>query len=345
MTKSLIDISADESHPEGGHATILVRAVDSLPEPLLFIISALPEVPDSNPKWSLGARAPSAARLTPEGLVLDVGPGIVDAPELKPGTPIVFTIPPGRIHAELRWPDLAAAQPSASRSTTEDSQDLCARIMANVAARSDGEQAGAATLPGKLPSRPDRAAGDDHPQRARKLADSLAAVAQATPVDTHQDATLSLEPGALNLAVDLPATPMTDLAAAEHNLPAKTVGATPPPASAIAHPSAFAGVVHRHGLSIALALIALPALAFAFWPTLAPPVAQPALTVATATPAVASSDLLTRILAVGDRSPGGVDASNVSAEDALRHAEAAIFKTGDKSDPQERKFWLRNRLR
>lgn len=343
MTKSLIDISADESHPEGGHATILVRAVDALPEPLHFTISAPPETPGSKPKWSLGSQAPRAARLTPEGLVLQVGPGIVDAPELQPGTPVVFTIPPGRIHAEFRWPDLTAAQRTASQSTTEDPQDLCARIMANVAARSDDGHNGVASLPGMLPPRPERTAGK------RDLADRLAGVAQATPVDAHQGATLSLEPGALNLAIDppnapiKPRIPMADLAAAQHNQPLMPVDAPPPPARDAGQPPLPAAVFQRHGLSIVLALIALPALAVAFWPSLMPPVTQPAQTIASAAP-LAPSDGMTRILAVGDRSPGGIDAANVSAEDALKHAEAAIFKTGDEADPDERRFWLRKSI-
>lgn len=349
MTKSLIDISADESHPEGGHAIILVRSVDTMPEPLNFTISALPEGPGSEPKWSLGTRSPSTARLTPEGLVLHVGPGIVDAPELKPGTPVVLTIPPGRIHAEFRWPDLAAGHTGSSRSPTEDSQDLCARIMANVTARSDDGRNGVTSWPGLASPQPDAAAGAGRPPRAGNLADSLAAMAQATPVDADQGATLSLEPGAFNLAVDPPATPikpsirLADLAAAEHNQPLMPVDEAPLAASEITAPPMRVDVFRRHGLSIVLALIALPALAFAFWPSLTPPVAQPALTVATAAP-LAASDWMTRILAVGDRSPGGVDASNVSAEDALRHAEASIFKTGDKADPEERRFWLRKSI-
>ena len=86
-----------------------------MPDPLLFTISALPDDPydpNSDVEWSLGEHKPIAARLTPDGLVMKIGPDIVDAAELQPGTPVVFAVTSAGISAELGWPDLPVTIPS-----------------------------------------------------------------------------------------------------------------------------------------------------------------------------------------------------------------------------------------
>lgn len=142
MTQPLIDISADQSKPEGGHAIVLVRDITEMPDPLQFRISALPDDPDdaeSTTEWSLGEHKPIAAGLTPDGLVMKIGPVVVDAPELQPGTPVVFALTSASVSVELSWPDLPVTIPASLPAPLMDPSELRAHKMAS--ANHDAAQA------------------------------------------------------------------------------------------------------------------------------------------------------------------------------------------------------------
>ena len=73
MTQSLIDISPDASHPEGGHAIVLVRSVTEMPEPLRFTISGgviMPTIEQISTtemaRTPAGALPPAATKEMPE---------------------------------------------------------------------------------------------------------------------------------------------------------------------------------------------------------------------------------------------------------------------------------------
>ncbi len=369
MTQPLIDISPDASKPEGGHAIVLVRAVAEMPDPLLFTISALPDDPDdpnSVKDWSLGEHKPIAARLTPDGLVMKIGPAIVDATELQPGTPVVFAVTSAGISAELGWPDLPVTIPGSLPAPLMDPSDLRAHKIEEAkhdSAQSQADKALDAAIAESIArdaplSRAPTSA--QPPQNVANLADISAAVAPAAaigrtalidalktmPVAAKAPA---LQPVPLNLAVDQSATGGPQLAKAVDR--AMTPGPSSMSAARDVVPAAQKiiatqerdGRASRNWLSIVLAIIAIPAILFSFWPSLSSRIGDQG-TVNRSMAQLASSDWLTRVLAVGDVSPSGVDASNISASEALKRAEAAIFDADGTADLAERKFWLRKSI-
>src|SRR6056297_2218860 len=119
-----------------------------------------------------------------------------------------------------------------------------------------------------------------------------------------------------------------DAAATGHELPSSQPSSAAP------------GFFRRHRASLILGIIAGCALVGAMWPEIngrtgrQPPGEKLA--------ELRSSDWVARLLTVGDRSPGGIDATDIAVEDALARAEQVVFDKG--SDIRERKFWLRKSI-
>ncbi len=113
MTKN-IQIVPDAGVPEGGHAIIRLDGVWLLPEPATFRIEPLDERNSAvNPKgWPTGECKPRNIRTTARGIELLIGPEIVDAPDLLPGTPISISVPAADVQANVRWPELPTSRPS-----------------------------------------------------------------------------------------------------------------------------------------------------------------------------------------------------------------------------------------
>ncbi len=362
MTQHQIDISADPSKPDGGHAIALVRDVTAMPEPPDFAVSALLDDADNHDAaeaWSFDNQHPLAARLTDDGLELQIGPDLVDAPQLQPGTPVVFSIPAANVRAELYWPDLPVTIPPSLPEPIMDPALLRALKIENAeraAAEAEAEKALNSTIAASIAREPGarQVPVDSMPLNVGNLADISAAI-EKTKIPAKSAPTKSAEPPPLhsmplNLAVD----PASDVP-----LPAKlNTGAIHSGSSFMTAPlqddrsTSHELVTARHSggrggrgwLSIVLALIAFPAMLFAFWPSISGRVGdQTAVT--GAIERLASSDWVTRILAVGDISPDGIDASSVSASEALKRAEAAIFDANETAaNLAERKFWLRKSI-
>ena len=360
MTEHQIDISPDPSMPDGGHAIALVHAVTTMPEPPNFAVSALLDDPDGHDAaeaWSFDNQHPLAARLTDAGLELRIGPNLVDAPQLQPGTPVIFSIPAANVRAELSWPDLPVTIPPNLPDPVMEPALLRALKIENAeraAAEAEAEKALRSTPAAPIANEPasHQAPVDTPPLNVGNLADISAAMDKTRiPVKTgpSKAAAPSLQSIPLNLAVD----PGSDV-----SLPAKLdTGAVRPVSSKTTQPRDDRSGSHdvvparqnggrggRGWLSIVLALIAVPAILFAFWPTISSRIGGQ-IAVTGATDRLASSDWVTRILAAGDISPAGIDASSVSANEALKRAEAAIFGGKEATTSlAERKFWLRKSI-
>lgn len=358
MTEHQIDISPDPSKPDGGHAIALVRAVTAMPEPPDFSVSALLDNPDDNDTaeaWSFDDQPPLEARLTDDGLELRIGPDLVDAPQLQPGTPVIFAIPAANVRAELSWPDLPVTIPPDLPDPVMDPALLRALKIENAqraAAEAEAEEALKSTLATSVVREPASRQGPNGttPLDVDNLADISAAIDKTKiPLTsaTKKTAELPRHSIPLNLAVDpgsdapLPAKLDTGTVRSKTSLtPQRNDSRSSSHEVVAAHQDGGRG--SRRWLSIVLALIAVPAMLFAFWPSISSRISgQTAVT--GATERLASSDWVTRILAVGDISPEGVDASSVSANDALTKAEAAIFGANEAS-LAERKFWLRKSI-
>jgi hypothetical protein len=102
-----VEVVQDARFPHGGHAVIRLHGLWLLPPQAKFRIDpvddALPEVAAD---WPSGERAPKETRVTSRGVEILVGPDIVDAAGLQPGTPVTVSIPSAAISADMRWPNL-----------------------------------------------------------------------------------------------------------------------------------------------------------------------------------------------------------------------------------------------
>jgi TPR repeat protein len=108
MTVMKIEVVPDTSRPAGGHAIIRLRGVALLPPGATFRIEPIDETMNDGDTagWPTGDLRPLETRQTADGVEMRVGPDVVDAPLLEPGTPVTITVPDGHLSAELVWPDL-----------------------------------------------------------------------------------------------------------------------------------------------------------------------------------------------------------------------------------------------
>lgn len=108
MKAEAIQIVPDDARAGGGHAIIKVAGVFTAPEPATFQIEPLDEDAGEEPgdSWPRGSQSALESRVTDAGLELVIGPDIVDAPDLQPGTPVIVKVPGAGVETELRWPEL-----------------------------------------------------------------------------------------------------------------------------------------------------------------------------------------------------------------------------------------------
>ena len=108
MTAEALEIVSDPSAPQGGHALIRLRGLWVMPGSPSYIIEPLDEeaLRVEGDGWPSGEHRPLATRIGAEGVEFSIGPEIVDAPALIPGTPVVVKIPNADLRTELRWPNL-----------------------------------------------------------------------------------------------------------------------------------------------------------------------------------------------------------------------------------------------
>lgn len=106
---------------------------------------------------------------------------------------------------------------------------------------------------------------------------------------------------------------------------------------------ARATTTNHNSLTVLLAVIALPLFLLAVSPSLHQQLGRHAFVKAASASAL-DADWFTRILEAGKHSPAGLDASGLSADEALQRAEQTIFNAGQHGDLEERKFWLRKSI-
>lgn len=108
MTLMKIEVFPDTSIPAGGHAIIRIKGMALLPPGATFRIDPIDDALDNGDPsgWPYGELHPIETRQTADGVEMRVGPEVVDAPLLEPGTPVTISVPDGDFSAELVWPDL-----------------------------------------------------------------------------------------------------------------------------------------------------------------------------------------------------------------------------------------------
>ncbi len=336
MTKSL-HIVADTAHPTGGHAVIRLDGIWLLPQAATFRIEPLDEAieVDRLSGWPKGDQEPEDVRTTSRGIELLIGPKIVDAPDLLPGTPVTVSVPAAEIEAELRWPDLPLSQPvkavagggARSHSPIVAPANLFSRarpVNARLADNEDGMTQGDAETteaPAALAQlktrdgatyRSARAGGEPEPTGRDAPASPNPVADQARPVTAKPKS---------RQEVNLLTSPLDSAANDTRPLPSRAGR------RAAARPEKSPLVPLLGGLAVTAGLLG------AVWFNL-------------------HDDLMGRpqpfdiseVFAVGDTSPQGTDATAAGLEDALLYANQFVHGRGKPRDKSEAAFWLKKSL-
>lgn len=198
MTVTKIEVFPDTSQPMGGHAIIRLRGVAVWPPGATFRISPIDETLSDGQEagWPHGDLYPLKTRQTPDGIELLVGPEIVDAPLLEPGTPVTISVPDGHLSAELIWPELPVSSDAATAPVVMTPSQMAAELAATERAKTEAANAAEA-------ARAARAAAEraqlDQPagKKVKPVAPASVSEQQRMATATRElEAALALEPDA-----------------------------------------------------------------------------------------------------------------------------------------------------
>lgn len=119
-----VEVLPDPANPRGGHAIIRLKGVWLLPPGATFRLEPADGDTSFNRLrgWPRGDQRPRATRVTGQGIELLVGPEIVDAPDLQPGTHVRFRIQSLDLERQLEWPTLPMSRHAFRRSLSAASR-------------------------------------------------------------------------------------------------------------------------------------------------------------------------------------------------------------------------------
>ena len=339
MSIERIEIVPDPSVPAGGYAIVRLYGLGQLPEPANFQI--IPMDGQSQSGWPNGHLKPRHIRLAARGVEMRIGPEIVNAPGLQPGTPVSFVLPALGVRGNLRWPDLRLRDPNGQETTGINPQrngfagpeQGLSSLQAN-RNNSNAEAMQAAALaaaespgvPGPAPVSQQAPAGG-----STKTIDSAGPSREAPAVSAPIN--LQPQPGPAKLVPAKP-TIATDRAPVE------------PRGSFTAWPIVV-------GLVAVGAMIALiwPGLReeFAKLPATGEPVSvaggtSPPANVASAVPTLPAEPDIRTLITAGEKSPRGEDATGIDNGEALERANRFMHGVEGPVDREEASFWLRHAL-
>jgi hypothetical protein len=145
MSVMKIEIVPDPSRPAGGHAIIRLKGVALLPPGATYRIDPIDETLNDGDDdgWPQGERHPIQTRQTPEGVELHIGPDVVDAPMLEPGTPVTISVPDGHVSAEVVWPDLPVSFAGTQSPVVMTPSQMAAQLATNEREKAEAANAAA----------------------------------------------------------------------------------------------------------------------------------------------------------------------------------------------------------
>lgn len=119
MKRVSIEAFEDPSHPDGGHAVVLLRGLEQAPQPATFqlkIIDAIAVNPAvDGARLSNGDLEPARVRATPDGVELLIGPEVTACPMLMPGTAVEIVVAGANARGGFLWPSITPEKPRARR--------------------------------------------------------------------------------------------------------------------------------------------------------------------------------------------------------------------------------------
>ncbi|MEQ1696235.1 MAG: tetratricopeptide repeat protein [Hyphomicrobiaceae bacterium] len=143
MSIMKIEVFPDTSQPAGGHAIIRLKGIALLPPGTTFRIDPIDDSLDEGDfeGWPRGNLSPLDTRQTPEGIELRIGPDVVDAPLLEPGTPVTISVPDSKLSAELIWPDLPLSSTVTPAAVVMSPSQMAAELAATDRAKTEAANA------------------------------------------------------------------------------------------------------------------------------------------------------------------------------------------------------------
>lgn len=129
MSEVSISVLGDPDSSAGG-AIIRLNGVGLVPPGSTFRIDPIDdEDAGSLPAgWPEGDLKPVNQRITKDGVDLIIGPEIVEAPALVPGTPVTITVASVGARSELQWPSLAVARAPRRAAVIKSGEQLAAEL-------------------------------------------------------------------------------------------------------------------------------------------------------------------------------------------------------------------------
>ncbi|MCB1511467.1 MAG: sel1 repeat family protein [Hyphomicrobiaceae bacterium] len=373
MNQVSIQVLRHPDHDQPGHAVILLAGLSTLPSGATYSVSPLDEEDNETTGWPERDLRPAEVRTTERGIELVVGPEVVDAPALQPGTPVSVSIPDAGLTGELLWPSLVPSQSTRRRTVVVSAADHAANMQAAQAnaAKAEAAETAAATEPGvAMPMQSDnpKAEGavtealsslDLPPSSSIKLPNGTEVASALAKGDaTDRSASVATAPAATDDLARYAPSP-TNLARASstptaaHSPDEATTKPAPTPNSAVENDAERKGVDQRTRYRGRLGFVsgvgvAAAAAAAALW--LVPglgvwvtggraPVAANFAPVQRTLSRVSFKE----IVDIPSASPLGVAAAGVTLTEALRRADEDL-RSSDKSRREEARYWLRHSI-
>jgi hypothetical protein len=173
-----VEVVQDARFPHGGHAVIRLHGLWLLPPQAKFRIDPVDDaLPGGTTDWPSGERVPKETRVTSRGVEILVGPDIVDAGALQPGTPVTISIPSASISADLRWPNLPVSSTPRRGQVIMSAAELRAEIATAERLRREREQAAADAETEKLA----RLQADAQAEKSRRERSDAASLSSLQP--------------------------------------------------------------------------------------------------------------------------------------------------------------------
>ncbi len=132
MNDVAISVVSDPEADVAGNAVIRLTGVGLVPPGSTYRIEPLDkDIASALPLgWPVGDLTPLSSRITRDGVDLVIGPEVVEAPGLMPGTPVAISVASVGARAELRWPSLPVSRAPRRSAVVMSGQQLVSERVA-----------------------------------------------------------------------------------------------------------------------------------------------------------------------------------------------------------------------
>ncbi|MFM9942200.1 MAG: tetratricopeptide repeat protein [Hyphomicrobiaceae bacterium] len=332
MRNLSVDVYADTSRPEGGHAVIRLNGLEKLPDSLTFRLKPVDSAQQGEGTWFGEERLPLVTRLTAAGAELVIGPDIVENPVFLPGTLTAIEIPACSVRGEFLWPripplmrpkrrHLLGAKPARETKIETPEPILFG----------EAHDASSEVVPVTNGSRAAIAVNGTGSQHSTAATPTIALVPGSAQIQApaHGDAAVPKAAHGLNGAAPLADVPLVNGTATESTV----VAATTPEPDVVWSKAARVATPKGHLLAAALAAFALLAGAFYL-----------GMRVPSSTPNGTRDGDLVALLSIGTTSPRGTRTRDRTPAELIEAADALLHASPANRDKAEAAFMLRRYL-